>query len=346
MSSLLSVVVPCFNEEEVIAETHRRLVAELERISIAHELRYEIVYVDDGSRDHTLALIQELCAHHHRTAPDSKGQVSVVALARNFGHQLALSAGLRRAKGDAVVAIDADLQDPPEVIEDMVRSWRAGHDVVYGVRLSREGESRFKKLTAHTFYRLVRRLTRMDIPLDTGDFRLMTRRVVDVLNGMGERQRFIRGMVPWIGFKQDVVHYHRAARFAGTTKYPLRKMLRFAFDGITSFSNVPLQLTYWFGLAAAFLALAYLGWVFFEWVALGTAVRGWSSLMAATLFLGAVQLITIGILGEYIGRIYDEVKRRPLYVIDEEASRSGDSLSGGNATGDAIAHTSKDEHAA
>lgn len=317
MPELLSIVIPCFNESEVIDETYRQLVAEMERICAVHSLRYELVFVDDGSSDDTRARLQRL----HERHPPGAGEVVVLSLSRNFGHQIALTAGLRAARGDAAVAIDADLQDPPHVIEEMVRRWKAGVDVAYGVRTSREGESAFKLATARAFYVLVRRLTNVDIPMDAGDFRLLSRRALDAFNDMPERSRFIRGMVPWLGLRQEPVPYARAARFAGTTKYPFTKMLRLAFDGITSFSTAPLKLTYLLGFGVALLCALYMAYVLVEKLFLGAPERGWSSLMAAILFLGAVQLISVGLLGEYVGRIYDEVKRRPLYVIDERESR-------------------------
>lgn len=318
---MISVVVPCFNESEVIRETHRQLAAELEGMCARHGLRYEILFVDDGSRDATLSILHELADAHPSLFDSSRGQVHVLALSRNFGHQIALTAGMSHARGDAVVAIDADLQDPPAVIEQMIEKWKEGADVVFGVRSHREGESWFKKASASAFYRLVRSLTNVEIPLDSGDFRLMSRRAADAFNRMPERHRFVRGMVPWLGFRQVPVSYSRAARFAGTTKYPLSKMLRLAFDGITSFSSTPLKATYVLGFVVAVLCLGYIGVVLFERLATGTPVRGWSSLMAAILFLGSVQLITLGILGEYVGRIHDEVKGRPLYLVDEAQSR-------------------------
>lgn len=323
MTRLLSVVVPCFNEEEVIGETYAQLSRELEAICAAHELRYELIFVNDGSKDRTLVALQNLHATHLAACAkgESRGAVIVLALARNFGHQVALSAGLSVAKGDAVVAIDADLQDPPAIIGDMVQRWNEGVDVAYGVRLKRDGESFFKLWTARAFYLLVRRLTRVDIPLDTGDFRLMSRRALDVFNGMPERHRFIRGMIPWIGFRQEPVLYNRAARFAGQTKYPFTKMLRLALDGITSFSNAPLQTAFLLGITVACLCTIYGIYIVGHNMITGYPVRGWSSIMVAILFLGSVQLITMGILGEYVGRIYDEVKKRPLYIVDEHASR-------------------------
>lgn len=321
MSKLLSVVVPCFNEQDVIEETERQLCTELERLCAARGLRYEVLFVNDGSKDATLELLQRIHANHAVRFPSGLGQVRVVSLARNFGHQVALSAGLSFAKGDAIVAIDADLQDPPAVIQDMVDRWEAGVDVAYGMRRTREGETAFKIFTAKMFYVCVRKLTRIDIPLDTGDFRLMSRRALDAFNAMPERHRFIRGMIPWLGFRQEAVLYDRAKRFAGTTKYPFSKMLKLALDGITSFSNAPLQTAYLAGFSVAGLSVLYAIYVLFRQIFWGFPVPGWASLMAAILFLGAVQLVCIGILGEYIGRIYDEVKRRPLFLVDNEGSR-------------------------
>ncbi len=304
---LLSVVVPCYNEEEVIEQTHLRLTQVFE-----HEpsTRLEIIYVDDGSRDRTLPILRELQATDRR--------VRVVSFSRNFGHQFAVTAGLDHAAGDAVCVIDADLQDPPEVILQMLERWRQGVDVVYGVRAEREGESAFKLWTAKMFYRTINRLSDTPIPLDTGDFRLMDRSAVEAFQAMPERDRFVRGMVAWAGFRQEALPYRRAARFAGTTKYPLKKMLRFAADGIMSFSTVPLRMAVYLGLAAACMAM--LGVVYALGMRLATQnwVAGWTLLFIAVLFIGGVQLMFMGVLGEYIGRIYGEVKRRPLYLVKEQ----------------------------
>jgi glycosyltransferase involved in cell wall biosynthesis len=303
---LLSVVVPLYNEELVIAELYARLRAVLD----AGEIDYEMVFVNDGSRDQTQELAKAICVDNPK--------VKLLSFSRNFGHQIAVTAGLDNCSGQAVVIIDADLQDPPEVIMEMLAKWRAGCDVVYGVRLKRTGESLFKRLTAAAFYRILRRLTRVDIPVDTGDFRLMDRRVVDQLLKMRERNRFIRGMVSWIGFKQDKVEYVRDQRFAGETKYPFRKMLRFAVDGVLSFSDVPLKISSVFGMTCALLSFALIVYglivkLFYPQF----AIPGWASLFSVVLFLGGVQLMSVGILGEYLGRVYDEVKGRPLYVIRE-----------------------------
>lgn len=303
---LLSVVIPCMNEEEVLRETNRRLIAVLEGVS----LNFEIVYVDDGSTDATPVLLRELQAQDSR--------IRVVRFSRNFGHQVAITAGLEHASGDAVAIIDADLQDPPEVILDFVAKWLDGYDVVYGVRAERDGESEFKLWTAKVFYRVIRRLSDTRIPLDTGDFRLMDRRVVDALLSMPERDRFIRGMVSWLGFSQTAVEYRRAPRLAGVTKFSLFKMVRFALDGIFSFSILPLRLATWTGFAASGLSIIGIITVVLAktWGVAGI-VKGWSSAMITELFIGGVQLICLGLIGEYVGRIYGESKRRPLYIVRE-----------------------------
>jgi dolichol-phosphate mannosyltransferase len=303
---LLSVVVPCFNEEEVIGETVRRLRAFCDTLS---GLDVELVFVDDGSRDRTRELLRGYAAEDPR--------IRVVGFARNFGHQIAVTAGIDAARGDAVVLIDADLQDPPEVVHEMVAKWREGWDVVYGTRTERPGESAFKLATARAFYRVLNRLSDVPIPLDTGDFRLMSRPVVDVLRAMPERDRFVRGMVAWVGFRQTALPYRRAERWAGTSKYPLRKMLRFATDGILSFSTRPLQLSIAMGLASAALALAGIVYAVIARLLTDDWVPGWAAIMVAVLFIGGVQLISVGVLGEYVGRIYGEIKRRPLYVVGE-----------------------------
>jgi len=304
--TLLSIIVPCFNEEPVVREAHRSLLATLET---NHEGSFELVYVDDGSRDGTLKILSELQQADHR--------VRVIALSRNFGHQIAVTAGLEHAAGDAVVVIDADLQDPPDVILEMLDRWRQGVDVAYGVRSEREGETAFKLWTAKAFYRFINRLSDVAIPLDTGDFRLMDREVVNALLAMPERDRFVRGMVAWVGFRQEPVHYRRAARLAGETKYPLKKMLRFATDGILSFSLVPLRLAVYMGFLAAGLALLGIFYALALRLFTDVWVTGWTLLFIGMLFLGGVQLLFLGVMGEYLGRIYGEVKRRPLYLVKE-----------------------------
>ena len=304
--ALLSVVVPCFDEEAAIGETHRRLAATLEAVP---GLDFELVYVDDGSRDATLNLLRGL--------QRADARVRVLALSRNFGHEIAVTAGLKCAAGDAVVLIDADLQDPPEIIPEMLERWRRGADVAYGLRTERDGETRFKRWTAGVFYRVINRLADIPIPLDTGSFRLMDRKVVDAFLAMPERDRFARAMVAWTGFRQEPVPYRRAARTAGETKYPFGKMLRLAIDGILSFSLAPLRLAMWLGFLASGLALAGIAYVLVLRLLTAAWVSGWASLLVAVLFLGGVQLICLGILGAYLGRIYGEVKRRPLYLVKE-----------------------------
>ncbi|WP_148713781.1 glycosyltransferase family 2 protein [Chitinolyticbacter meiyuanensis] len=306
MNQLLSIVVPCYNEEEVIGETMKRLKAFCGELA---DLDVELIFIDDGSRDRTRALL--------RSFADEDPRIRVVGFARNFGHQTAVTAGIDAARGDAVVLIDADLQDPPEVVHQMIAKWREGYDVVYGVRTERPGESAFKLATARAFYRVLNKLSDVPIPLDTGDFRLMSRHVVDSLVAMPERDRFVRGMVSWVGFKQTALPYRRAERFAGESKYPLRKMLKFATDGILSFSTKPLQMSIGLGMSAALLSLAGIVYALVMRLFTEIHVEGWTLLMIAVLFIGGVQLICVGILGEYIGRIYNEVKHRPLYVVQE-----------------------------
>jgi len=303
---LLSVIVPCLNEEEALRGTQVRLSSVLEQIPT----NFEIIYVDDGSTDATPEVLRELQAYDSR--------VRVVRFSRNFGHQMAITAGLEHAAGDAVVIIDADLQDPPETIVDFFRKWQEGYDVVYGVRTEREGETAFKLWTAKLFYRFMTRLSDTQIPLDAGDFRLMDRRVLNVLLGMPERDRFVRGMVSWLGFSQVAVPYRREARIAGITKFSFFKMLRFALDGIFSFSIVPLRVATWTGFITSFLAILGIVLVSLEhFLGVEGLVKGWTSTMFAVLFIGGVQLICMGIIGEYIGRIYGESKHRPLYVVRE-----------------------------
>ena len=302
----LSVVIPCMNEEQVLRETHRCITTVLDQAAI----HFEIVYVDDGSTDSTFGLLREL--------QSEDGRIRIVRLARNFGHQVAITAGLEHASGEAVVIIDADLQDPPEVILEFLAKWLDGYDVVYGVRAEREGETQFKLWTAKIFYRCISRLSDTRIPLDTGDFRLMDRRVVDGLLSMPERDRFVRGMVSWLGFSQVAVPYRRAPRAAGSTKFSLFKMVRFALDGIFSFSILPLRMATWTGFAASVLAILGILVVMLErFMEVPGLVKGWSSAVIAELFIGGVQLICLGIIGEYVGRIYGEAKRRPLYIVRE-----------------------------
>jgi len=303
---VLSVVVPCFNEALAVRHTHARLGEVLRSIP---SLDYECVYVDDGSSDETASVLREI--------QEADPCVRVVLLSRNFGHQVAITAGMEHASGDAVVLIDADLQDPPEVIPEMVERWCEGYQVAYGTRTDRAGETAFKLWTAKSFYRMINWLSSVKIPLDTGDFRLMDRSVVDSLLAMPERDRFVRGMVSWVGYRQIGVPYRRARRIAGVTKYPLLQMLHFAADGIVSFSAVPLRLATWTGFAASLVALAGIVYALVLRLFTSIWVSGWTALFIAVLFLGGVQLISLGIIGEYIGRIYGETKGRPLYLVRE-----------------------------
>ena len=302
----LDIVVPCFNEEAVIEQTHRRLAQVAGSISV---VRTTLIYVDDGSRDDTLLKLRAIAA--------GDPHVRIVALSRNFGHQYALTAGLDASTGDAVAVIDADLQDPPEVILEMVARWRAGADVVYGVRATRQGETAFKRGTAHVFYRLLQTLGNADIPADVGDFRLLDRRVVDTLRDMPERDRFLRGLVVWAGFRHEGVSYERLPRAAGQTKFPFRRMFSFALDGIFSFSTVPLRLASYLGLFVSLLSMIGVVYAFYIKLFTVGVVPGWAAQWIGTLFLGGVQLLSLGVIGEYVGRIYGEVKRRPLYVVKE-----------------------------
>lgn len=304
-----SVVAPVYNEEQLIAEFCRRVIAALEPLGEP----FELVLVNDGCRDRSPEIMREL----HERDP----RIKVINFSRNFGHQIAITAGTDYAAGKAVIVIDSDLQDPPEVIPELIARWREGYQVVYGVREEREGETWFKKTTAALFYRLIVRITNVKIPVDTGDFRLMDRKVVDALKRMREHHRFMRGLSVWVGFRQTGVPYRRHARTAGATKYPLRKMLRFALDGITSFSYLPLQLATYLGFIVAAISMIFLLVVFIMRLANPAAAEpafyGQASTLASVLFLGAVQLISLGIIGEYVGRIYDEVKGRPLYIVAE-----------------------------
>jgi len=298
------VIVPCYNEQDVLQECHRRLAGVLDGMRVS----YECIYIDDGSRDHTWLQMRELQQEHPET-------VVAVALSRNFGHQPAVSAGLSLSRGNAVLIIDADLQDPPELIPEMVKLWQQGHDVVYGVRQSRDGESQFKLWSAKVFYRIINRLSSVEIPTDTGDFRLIDRRVVDVMVSMPERHRLLRGICSWVGFSQVPLHYQRQPRFAGVTKYPLDKMIALALDGIISFSIVPLRLLTIAGIFTAILSVIGIVWALIARTLTHRWVAGWATLFIGLLFFSGMQMICLGIMGEYIGRIYTEVKQRPLFVI-------------------------------
>jgi len=301
----VSLVLPIYNEEEVIPELHQRLQEFLTKLA----LPAEVVFVNDGSRDKSMALLRGIAAAEPR--------YRVVSFARNFGHQRAITAGVDFARGKAVVVMDADLQDPPEVVLEMVAKWREGFDVVYGRRRKRAGETWFKLVTARAFYRLFAAMIPIQVPLDTGDFRLMSRRVILVLRELRETHRFVRGMVAWVGFKQTEVLYDRPGRFAGETKYPLRKMVSFAIDGITSFSVLPLRFATYMGMVMILGSVGVIVWALVAKYVLHQVVQGWTGIMIVVAVFASVQLLMIGILGEYIGRIYEEVKRRPLYIVGD-----------------------------
>jgi len=298
-----SVVVPMYNEEAVIAETCARLRDTMD----ASGVEYEIILVNDGSRDRTAEIASGIC----RSDP----RFRMLAFSRNFGHQIAISAGMDYALGDAVVVIDADLQDPPAVIIQMLEKWREGYEVVYGKRLGRKGESAFKKLTSKLFYRFLNKMTEVSMPVDVGDFRLIDRKVCDALKRINERNRYIRGLISWLGFRTASVEFVREERFAGETKYPLRRMIRFALDGVASFSYKPLKLASYVGILVSVFSFVYLLIVILQRIFTDTAIAGWASSIAVSLFFNGVTLIILGIIGEYIGRIYDEVKGRPLYIV-------------------------------
>lgn len=304
--ALLSVVAPVYNEEELVERFVQRTCAALA------EYTFELVLVNDGSSDRTPELLDRIAS--------SDPRVRVIHLSRNFGHQAALTAGLEHAMGDVVAMIDADLQDPPEVIVQMVQRWTLGADVVYAVRKHRPGETAFKLATASWFYKLFNKLTQVDLEPNSGDFRLLDRRALDALLSMTERSRFLRGMTVWVGFTQTAVHYEREARPAGETKYTLRKMLRFSLDAIASFSHLPLQLATYVGLlsaSVAFIAIPVVIGLHFA----GSYLPGFGTITIAILLIGGIQLIALGVIGEYVGRIYDEVKHRPLYIVREERNR-------------------------
>ena len=305
MKITYSIIAPIYNEKENLPELYRRIKEVLD----STDKTWELILVDDGSTDGSTDFIRELAQKDKSIRP--------VIFARNFGHQVAVTAGLDYSRGEAVVIIDADLQDPPELILEMSKIWQEGYEVVYAVRAEREGESWFKLWTASLFYRIIYRITDVKIPLDTGDFRLMDRKVVDVMNRMRERHRFLRGMSAWVGFKQIGVEYKRAARTAGETKYPFNKMLRLALNAVTGFSYFPLQVATYFGFVSAGISILAIPIVVFMRASGSQAFVGQATTLIAVLFLGGVQLISLGVLGEYIGRLYDEAKGRPLYIVRE-----------------------------
>jgi len=300
---VFSLVVPIWNEEAVIPELYRRVIETMDSTGAS----WELICVNDGSHDRSLQMLLDLHAQDQR--------VKVIDFSKNFGHQIAITAGADYAEGDAVIVMDADLQDPPDVVLRMIEQWRAGYEVVYAVRAKREGETWFKLLTAKLFYRLMQRISDVNIPLDAGDFRLMDRRVVLAMRQLREKHRFMRGLSSWVGFKQIGVEYERAERYAGETKYPLRKMLRLALNAITSFSYLPLQLATYFGFTLAFISLIGIVLTVILRLSGSSAFAGQATTLVSVLFLGGIQLIFLGIIGEYLGRIYDEVKARPLYIV-------------------------------
>ncbi|KJB85160.1 glycosyltransferase [Paenibacillus sp. E194] len=303
---LISVIVPAYYEEEVIEQCYLTLT----RVMESAEHSYELIFVNDGSRDRTLEILAEIAQSDQR--------VKVIDFSRNFGHQAAVSAGISKANGDAIVIIDADLQDPPEVILTMVKKWEEGYDVVYGKRKKREGETFFKLITAKYFYKFLKYMSDVDIPRDTGDFRLIDKKVAYVFNKMTEKNRFIRGMISWVGFNQTYVEYNRNERFAGVTKYPLKKMIKFASDGIFSFSSKPLKFIMRLGFSTVILAFIVLIYSLLSKILGVPTEAGWTSIMVAITLFSGVQLLSLGIIGEYIARIYDESKNRPLYLIKKE----------------------------
>ena len=301
----VSLVIPIYNEEEVLPQLDKRLSEMLDVLGVDSE----VVFVDDGSKDRSLELLRAMVAREPR--------YRALSFSRNFGHQRAITCGMDATRGKAVVVMDADLQDPPEVVVEMLAKWREGFDVVYGRRRSRKGETWFKLVTAKIFYRLFAAMIPIEVPLDAGDFRLMSRRVIVAMHELRETHRFVRGLVAWVGFKQAAVEYDRSARAAGETKYPLRKMLAFAFDGIASFSIFPLRLATYIGLVVGFASIVYGMSAIFAHFALNATVPGWTTTVVLVSFLFSVQLLVTGVLGEYIGRIYEQVKGRPLYIVGE-----------------------------
>lgn len=307
-----SVVVPVYNEEEVVKECYFRLKYVMDSTNEP----YEIIFVNDGSKDNTYKIVSEIC--------ENDKNVKCIDFSRNFGHQLAITAGMNYAIGQAIVVIDADLQDPPEVILEMLKKWKEGYQVVYGKRLKRKGETVFKRVTAKAFYRVLRKLTEVDIPVDAGDFRLIDRRVCDALNKINEKNRYVRGIISWLGFKTTYVEFEREKRFAGETKYPLKKMIKFATDAIISFSYKPLKMTSYFGILLSAGSFLYLLYTLISYaMGLIDTVAGWMSTIAILLFFNGIILWFLGIMGEYVGRIYDEVKARPLYIVNEFINFNG-----------------------
>ncbi len=304
---LLSVILPCYNEEQIIAQTYCRLTRMLQSLN---NIDYELIFIDDGSEDSTFTILAGL--------QQEDPHIRIVQLSRNFGQQMATTAGMAHARGEAVILMDADLQDPPELIPDMISEWKKGFDVVYGERTERPNEGLLKRLTSRAFYQIIHHLSDVKIPQDTGDFRLMDRTVVQAFLTLGERHRFVRGLVSWLGFRQTGLFFRRPARQAGKTKYPFTKSLKLATDAMVSFSSRPLKLATWLGFSASGIALAGIVYALVMRLLTDIWVTGWTALFIAVLFMGGVQLISMGIIGEYIGRIYAETKRRPLYLIQKK----------------------------
>jgi glycosyltransferase involved in cell wall biosynthesis len=305
MKELISIVVPMYFEEEVAEECYNRLKAVMDQ----HQINYEFIFVNDGSTDRTIEILQEIAEKDY--------QAKIIDFSRNFGHQTAVTAGIDYANGDAIVVIDADLQDPPELIPELIAKWREGYDVVYAKRKTRKGETWFKLITAKYFYRFLNYMSDIDIPKDTGDFRIIDRSVAEVFKRMTERNRFVRGMISWIGFRQTYIEYERDERFAGETKYPLKKMIKFASDGIIAFSTKPLRLVMTVGLISVFISILVFLYAIVVKITGRPVQEGWTSLMVAITFFSGIQLLGVGIVGQYVARIYDESKNRPIYIVKD-----------------------------
>jgi len=313
-------VIPAYNEQEVISETYRRITDVMTTMGEP----YELIFVDDGSTDETTSLIAQFY--------EKDSSVRLISFTRNFGHMSAISAGMEYAKGQAIFVIDADMQDPPEIFPEMASKWKEGYHVIYGKRIKRNGESLFKRWSARIFYRFLRRMTSVDLPPDTGEFRLIDRKVCDVVNKMPEKSRYIRGLVSWVGFKQIPVEYVRQERRAGVTKYPFRKMLTFAMDAVTSFSYKPLKLATMLGFLISFISFLYILYVFYERFFTDRTITGWASTIAVILFTQGIVLMILGLMGEYIGRIYTELQNRPKYIIQEIIERPDEENQGSTKT--------------
>lgn len=299
-----SVVIPVYNEEEVIEESYMQLKGTMEKSNAP----FELIFVNDGSSDNSLSLLKEISGNDKA--------VKIISFSRNFGHQAAITAGMDYSQGDAIAIIDADLQDPPMIILEMIKEWEKGYEIVYGKRKKRTGETVFKKFTASLYYRFLRKMTETEIPVDTGDFRLIDRKVCNAMKSLTERNRYVRGLVSWVGFKQTYVEYERNPRFAGETKYPLKKMIKLAMDGITSFSYKPLKLATTIGFIFSVLSFVYMLVVLYKKLFTDTTITGWSSTVVILLFTQGIVLMVLGLIGEYMGRIYDEIKGRPIYIVD------------------------------